>query len=306
MTDTTLSVVIPTRNGVATLPALLDSLECQQVELCTEIVVVDSGSTDGTLDLVRHRVDRVVTIPAREFDHGLTRNRGIEASRGELVVLTVQDALPASPTVLQALAAPLLSDSRVAGSFARQEPREDASALTRHYLSLWVAASETGRVVELERPGVFDSLTPMDRLTRCAFDNVCSCIRRSAWEALPFRRTPIAEDLAWGKQALLSGQRLVYVPEAVVVHSHERSVAYELARTRAVHHQLFDLFDLRTIPSILALLRSVLSTTALHLRLAGASPRGLGLAVVWPLGQYLGGRDGARARARGSAGRVST
>ena len=294
----TLSVVIPTKNGAETLPALLDSLERQRVDLPTEIIVVDSGSTDGTLDIARGRVDRLVTIPPDEFDHGLTRNLGIESSRGDLIVLTVQDAVPASDTLLQALAAPLLSDPRVAGSFARQRPRLDASALTREYLARWVAASETGRTVEVGDAIAFDALTPTERLERCAFDSVCSCVRRTIWESVPFRSTPIAEDLAWAKEVLLAEQRLVYVPEAVVVHSHDRSVGHELSRTRLVHRQLFELFGLQTIPSITALVRAVLSTMPLHLRLEGSNqthlPRAVRLAVAWPLGQYLGGRDGVR------------
>ena len=87
-----LSVVIPTKDGAATLPALLDALERQRVDVEVELVVVDSGSTDGTVALARERAHRLITIPPGEFNHGLTRNRGIEASRGDLVVLLVQDA----------------------------------------------------------------------------------------------------------------------------------------------------------------------------------------------------------------------
>ena len=304
MTAGTLSVVIPTKNGAETLPALLDSLERQKLDLTAEIIVVDSGSTDGTLDIARGRVDRLIGVPPDEFDHGLTRNLGIESSRGDLIVLIVQDAVPASDTLLQALAAPLLSDPQVAGSFARQRPHSDASALTREYLARWVAASDTGRTVEVGGPTAFDALTPTDRFERCAFDNVCSCVRRTVWESVPFRSTPIAEDLAWAKEVLLAGQRLVYAPEAVVVHSHDRSIGYELSRTRLVHRQLFELFGLRTIPSVPALVRAVLSTMPLHVRLEGPNPtrlpRAAGLAVAWPLGQYLGGRDGVLDRHRGN------
>ena len=295
-----LSVVIPTKNGADTLPALLDSLKRQQVGLPTEIIVVDSGSTDGTLDIARGRVDRLVTTPADEFDHGLTRNLGIESSRGDLIVLTVQDAVAASGTLLQDLITPLLSDPQAAGSFARQRPRPDSSALTKDYLARWVAASATGRTVEIADATAFDALTPTERLERCAFDNVCSCVRRTVWEAIPFRSTPFAEDLAWAKEVLLAGHRLVYAPGAVVIHSHDRSIGHELSRTRLAHRQLFELFGLRTIPSVPALMRAVLGTLPHHLRLEGVNltrlPRAVGLAAAWPLGQYLGGLDGVRGR----------
>ena len=150
MTSPTVSVVVLTKDGASTLPALLDGLSRQQISLPTELVVVDSGSTNGTLEIARSRADRVITTPAERFNHGLTRNLGIEASRGDLVVLIVQDAVPAGEKLLSHLAAPLQADPYVAGSFARQRPRSDASILTQHYLARWVAASDIGRTVQLD------------------------------------------------------------------------------------------------------------------------------------------------------------
>src|SRR5262249_27611246 len=82
---------------------------------------------DGTLELLRGRVDRLVTIPAGAFDHGATRNLAVEQTQGDLVVLIVQDAVPESETWLKALTAPLRADAGLAGAFARQIPRSDAS-----------------------------------------------------------------------------------------------------------------------------------------------------------------------------------
>src|SRR5262249_44175789 len=104
------SVVLPTRNGADTLPAVLAAIRRQRADLAVEIVAVDSSSTDGTAELLRRSADRVVSIAADAFDHGLTRNLGIEHARGELVVLMVQDAEPASDRWLAALTAPLLTD----------------------------------------------------------------------------------------------------------------------------------------------------------------------------------------------------
>src|SRR4051812_37924046 len=79
------SIVLPTRNGADTLPALFEALSRQQVDFPYEVVAVDSGSTDGSAELLRRRADQVVTIAADAFDHGVTRNLGIERARGELV-----------------------------------------------------------------------------------------------------------------------------------------------------------------------------------------------------------------------------
>mgnify|MGYP001067294318 CR=1 FL=1 len=89
--------------------------------------------------------------------------------------------------------------------------------------------------VTLADPGAWAGMHSMGRFGTAVFDNVCSCVRRSVWSEHRFPASPIAEDLAWGREVVLAGYRLVYVPSAAVVHSHERSARYELGRT------LFDL-----------------------------------------------------------------
>jgi rhamnosyltransferase len=296
------SIVIPTRNGMDTLPGVIEAIAKQRVPFTIETLAVDSGSSDGTLEFLRARIDKVLTIPPQEFDHGRTRNLGIEHARGELVVLLVQDAQPASEDWLAALVAPLAADPAVAGAFARQLPRERASRLTRHYLLQWIGASTQARAVRVASTAAFEALPPLDRLDRCTFDNVCSCVRRSVWREYPFVETPIAEDVAWAKTVLLAGHTLAFAPASMVIHSHERPARYELARTYVLHRRLYDLFGVRTIPSLSALARSVAASLALHMRVEPGA-RGLLLAVAWPLGQYLGGLAAARrwplARVRG-------
>ena len=287
------SIVLPTRNGAPTLPAVLDAIAGQRTDFTFEVIAVDSSSTDGTAELLRARADRLISIPGDAFDHGLTRNAGVEQARGELVVLMVQDAVPASDAWLASLTAPLREDPRVAGAYARQLPRADASPITRHYLSQWVAASDTRRSATVHSLADFEALEPRAQFERCAFDNVCSCIRRSIWARHPFRQTPIAEDVEWARTVLLAGYRLVYVPEAAVIHSHDRSVRYEFARTYVLHRRLFELFRLRTIPTLPLLIRAFASSLALHLR-RQRDLRGVALAIAWPLGQYLGALSAVR------------
>jgi rhamnosyltransferase len=288
--------MIPTCNGAATLPALLAAIRSQDVDFPFETIAIDSGSTDGTTAYLRGRVDQLISIDAATFDHGLTRNLGIERTRGDYVVLTVQDAEPANDRWLTALVAPLRSDPRLAGVFARQLPRPDASPLTRHYLQRWMGAAAERRTVSMTTDE-FEALAPALRLDRCTFDNVCSCIRRDVWRDHPFRATPIAEDVEWAKEVLLAGFRVAFEPTAEVVHSHDRSARDEFARTRALHRRFHELFGLHTIPSLPLLVRAIASSVAAHLR-CDPGLRSLALAFAWPLGQYLGGRSAIRSAVR--------
>jgi GT2 family glycosyltransferase len=203
---------------------------------------------------------------------------------------------------LAELTAPLRADATVAGTFARQLPRPEASAITREYLGRSLVAGSASIALPPLTREELAALAPMDRLLRCTFDNVCSCIRRSVWIRIPFRETTIGEDVEWAREVLFAGYRLEFVSPAMVVHSHDRTASYEFARTRALHRRLYELFELRTIPTLPLLARAIASSLVLHLRCErrapgrgltlGAAARATALAVAWPLGQYLGGRQG--------------
>ncbi len=302
MTDPLVSIVIPTRNGGSRLRAVIAAIRQQQFAPAPELVIVDSGSTDGTRSLLPNLSDVFVEISPEAFNHGKTRNLGVARSGGEIVVMLVQDALPQGEGWLRSLVAPFGHDPSIAGVFARQIPCAEASALTRRQLAAWVAAQAEARVVRVPDRAHYDTLAPLERFRLCAFDNVCAAFRRSAWERCPFAEMPIAEDLAWGREILLAGQGLAYAPDAVVEHSHDRSAWYELKRTWVLHQQLHRLFDVRTIPTLGHLLRAVTSTAIAHRRWLrdddadagfGSRLRGQALAFAWPLGQYLGGLTAA-------------
>jgi rhamnosyltransferase len=304
------SILLLTRNGAATLPRVLAAVRSQEAPFPFELVAVDSGSEDGTVEMLRRETGRLIEIRAEDFNHATTRNVGVEACRAPLVVLMVQDAEPASAGWLARLVEPLLacdsasggSSRLIAGTYARQVPRPGASAVVRAYLSRYLATAPTPRRQSIADWAEFDALTPGGRLAACTFDNVCSCIRRDVWERHPFKAAPIAEDLAWARDVMLAGYDLAYVPDAAVVHSHDRSAGYELRRTYLVHQQLRRLFGLAAIPSAAHLARAIAVSGIAHARWtmggpgrAGARlaalPRALALAVAMPLGQYLGARS---------------
>lgn len=306
------TIVIPTFNAGPGLDAVLDAIDGQASPLPRHVVALDSGSTDGTVERLRRRKIELVPVPPGRFNHGLTRNEGLARAAGAFAVLLVQDAVPASSGWLDALLEPLQRDPTVAGAFARQRPAPRASLLTRHHLARWVAAQGAARTVGPLTPEALTRMTPGERHAICAFDHVCACVRLSVWRAHPFTATPIAEDLEWGRRVLLSGYRLAFAPAAEVLHSHERSVLYELQRTYLVHQRLHALFDLATIPTAADLLRAVAGTLAANVRIAASEPRrraravlrAAGLGIAWPLGQYLGARSSRDGRAWLRTGRI--
>ena len=92
----TVSVVMPVKNEALKIKACIESILAQTVPV-NEIIVVDSGSADGTLEILELFPQvQVFKIPSSEFNHGLTRNLGVSMATGEFVILTVGDAQPAN------------------------------------------------------------------------------------------------------------------------------------------------------------------------------------------------------------------
>ena len=125
------SVVIPTFQAGPGFDELLRRLFSQKTEFGYEVLVIDSGSTDGTPELARRHGASVHRLDPGEFDHGATRNLGASLSVGHYVVFLVQDALPVGDYWLATMVDNLAADETVAGVYSRQIPSPDSSPLTR-------------------------------------------------------------------------------------------------------------------------------------------------------------------------------
>ncbi len=206
-----ISVVIPVLDGGRDLARCLDALDTQVVDAEVEVVVVDSGSSDGSVELARSRGARVHEIPASEFNHGGTRNLGASMARGEIVVFTSQDAYAADEHWLARLTAPLAFPT-VAGAYGRQIAHEEAHPPEVFFMDFLYGPRS--RVQTAAGPSALSMETTL-------FSNVCSAIRKETLERHPFVGDIImSEDQEWARRMLLEGFELRYVAEAVVRHSH--------------------------------------------------------------------------------------
>jgi rhamnosyltransferase len=241
------SIVIPVLNGGPVLEEALTAIRCQQGDFSLELLCLDSGSRDGSREVCARFGARMVDVLPGTFNHGATRNQGIALSRGEFVVLLVQDAVPVGEHWLATLLRNF-ADPTVAGVYCQQIPRADVDVLTQRQLNNWVTGKPE-RVVQRLNGHAWEALSSWQRLELCTFDDVCACLRRAVWEHIPYRATYFGEDVEWGKEVIQAGYTLVYEPEAAVVHSHDRSAWYEYKRTYLCHRRLYTLFGLQTVPT---------------------------------------------------------
>jgi len=292
------TVFILTKNGLPLLETCLRMVFKQKTLWPFEVLAVDSGSTDGTLDLLQKYPVKVVHTSPASFNHGTSRNLGIEHASGEFVVLLVQDAIPCDENWLANLVSACDLDN-VAGSYSKQVVRPESSLIT-HYLSRDTTPTSNEREIKMLAPGQHLVVySPAQQFRLALFQDGCSCIRKSIWLSHPFIHIPYGEDIEWGKRIISAGYALIYEPSSAVYHSHDRSAIYLLKRSYADHYLVTQLFSLVLIPNLFIFLKTLLWAFRDAWRYISAKEHAIATQVKFELsvipylaatiiGQYLG------------------
>lgn len=217
------SVVIPTYNASRYLDAQLRALQSQTVQ-DLDILVIDSSSSDETLDIAKRYAIQTVVIPKGEFDHGGTRTlAGKTRSGGDILVYLTQDALPCDEKAIETLVRPLLTEQKCAVAFGRQIPYQDATPFAQH-LRLFNYPQDSYIRTYADRTAFG---------IKAAFcSNSFAAYRRDALEEAGWftENLILAEDIHVCARMLMKGYKLRYVADAAVYHSHNYTVTQEFKR----------------------------------------------------------------------------
>lgn len=301
MADIRASVLIPVKNGGALLGSVLEAVLAQQAPWPFEVIVVDSGSSDGSVELARKHGVRVETIPAAEFGHGRTRNFLASMAAGQFLVFITQDARPASPQWLCNMVQGCDAEPGVAGAFGPHRAHPEARHVTHCELSQHFAGfGDKLSLVRLDDRARF-ATDPGYRQWLHFFSSNNSCIRRSVWEQLPLPEVAFAEDQTWALRAIEAGYAKAFVPDAVVYHSHDFGVWETLQRNFDEARSFHRYFGYRLQDSLTGMLRSALHLAVRDwqwLRSGGVRGWSLfknavymaGIELARVFGQYLGTR----------------
>ena len=206
------SISILTKNEEANIGACLEAVFSQKGVGEFEVILVDSGSTDATLQIARGYPIRIEQIPAHAFHHARTRNFATSLGKAPIVVNLSGDAIPASDTWLHYLLANF-SDGGVGAVYGRQLPKPGST---------------------MERCDTFDRVYGEQRIVKDPahrnglgyrfyhFSDANNAIRRSVWEANPYPEgLKMYEDLAIAKRILDARWKIIYEPQAPVFHCHD-------------------------------------------------------------------------------------
>ncbi len=274
------TVAIPVRDGGPLLERTLAALASQTVE--HELVVCDSGSRDGSLELARAHGAHVIEIAPEEFGHGATRNLLMERAHGAHVALLTQDAEPAGERWLQALLGGFELAEDVGIVYGPYLPRPDAPSAVARELEGWFTSLATDHKPRVERLSERERSLSAGELVRQNdwelvgrrgfFTDANACLARAAWERVPFREVPYAEDRVLALDALRAGYAKAYVPAAAVVHSHTYTPSQELRRAFDEWRALLEVYGWRRPLHPRHLARELRGVPSAHnvLRLTGA------------------------------------
>jgi rhamnosyltransferase len=237
------SIVIPTKNAGPLLRNVLSVVVNQKTAWPFEVLVVDSGSTDDTIDIVKYYPSvRFIEISASEFGHGKTRNFAISNTTGDYIAMLTQDALPASLHWLSELVNVMETDTRIAGVFGRHVAYPDASPFTRHQLEQHFLRFLSDPVVEIDDRVRYEREERYRQFLYFFSDNN-ALLRRSIWRDIPYPDVDFAEDQAWARLIIEAGYRKAYAHNAVVSHSHNYGFIERLQRSFDESFALHRLFN---------------------------------------------------------------
>ncbi len=256
-------VVVVTHRARHHLPRCLPPL--LRSPLRPRVLVVNSSSNDGTVELARELGAETLVIPRVDFNHGATREGARKLLDTEYVVMVTPDAYATDEQVLGKLLEPIMA-GRAAVAYARQVAHDGAGFWEAFPRDFNYPAESQLRCID-DR-GRYGSFTIFCSNSFAAYSN-------AALDQIGgFRAVLTHEDQIAVADLLQRGHRIAYVAEAVVQHSHSYKLWQEFRRyfdtgyARAVHADLTQL----TGPDVergrtftAALLRAVLKQRPLHL-----------------------------------------
>lgn len=198
------SAVVRTKNCEGIIGQTLASLFSQTFN-DFELIVVDSGSSDRTLDVVKNYPCNVIHMDPKQYLSGRSLNLGASHATADLLVFLNSDTVPLTQRALGTLVE-ALADPSVCAAFARQVPRPDARS--------WVRLEVTSAFPDADQaPPWIPFAAPF------------SIVRRSAWEEHPFFEDAWgSEDTEWGYWAQRNGMTIKYVKDAQAMHSHNHNL----------------------------------------------------------------------------------
>jgi glycosyltransferase involved in cell wall biosynthesis len=207
-----ISIIIRSKNEERYIGQTLSAIFHQRIDIPFEVIVIDSGSTDRTLDIVRRHALRLYEIETQQFTYGRALNYGASLARGRYLINLSAHCIPTDSNWMARLVDSLRSDSKIAATYGGQVPIKGVNPF------------EERTMIAVFTPG-------NDGKINAPFSNANCSIRKEIWERYPFdEKASFAEDYIWS-QTLPKEHEIKYVPDAAVYHTHPLRLKYWAKRS---------------------------------------------------------------------------
>ncbi len=239
------SIIIRCYNESEHIGKLLHGIFKQTLD-SFEVILVDSGSTDGTLDIAQqYPIEEVVHIPPEKFSFGRALNYGCEAARGDFCVFISAHCYPRRVDWLECLLEKFDGDDDVAMVYGKQRGGGPTKFSERQIFRQWFPNDD-----------IDYQLTPFA-------NNANAAIRREVWEENPYNENLTGlEDLDWGKRVKDAGYEISYASKAEIIHIHDETpqeIYNRYKREAIAHKQTIPDQEFTFVDFVKAFLRNTLS-----------------------------------------------
>ncbi len=221
-----LALIILTWNAGRYIPALFARI-AEQTRQPDHILVIDSSSTDNTVELLQQYSVRIHRIPQKEFNHGGTRQLATQLVDASAYLFMTQDAIPASAHTFEKLLQGLYTADDIGCAYGRQLPAADANPLGAHLRLFNYPAESYLRTYQD---------TPRFGIKTCFNSNSFSAYKKFALHTIGGfpAKISLGEDVYAAAKMLSSGFKIAYCADATVNHSHNFSLKQEFQRYVAI------------------------------------------------------------------------
>lgn len=249
-TASRISVLVRARDEAAHLPRLIEGLSNQSTRP-DEVVLVDSGSTDSTVEIAAAAGWKVVHLDPGDFSFGKSLNVGFEACSSEIVVIMSAHVYPTRADYIRLITQRVSPDGRSI-AYGRQIGDYRTKFSEKVLMSTWF---------------------PDERITdqgHAFTNNANACVPRALWKELRFDESLSGlEDIAFSIGVLSIGGKIVYEHEAEIVHVHEETyfqIAKRYEREALAYKRIFPGERMSWIHACRLALRNVVRDSALAFR----------------------------------------
>jgi rhamnosyltransferase len=218
------SVIVRALNKSATIEATLSELRQQTVPV--ELIVVDSGSSDGTVDIARKYADKLIQIPPEAFSYGGALNLGAQAASAPFHFAVSAHRGPGDPAWVE--------------KCLRHYDREDVAAVNGNQYDTYARP--------ISAP-FYQTAEAVGRDAYWGYSNTTASWRASVWRRFAFREDMVAcEDKEWSWRVLSAGYSIVYDPAIVVPSTHRRAAGAKELYMR-LYREGFAIASVGALPS---------------------------------------------------------